>query len=61
MSDIALLSLLVAGVLMGAGFISLGVIRHRRRYRFKEGFLPISGWRPTGHIDFVNIEMAGRT
>jgi hypothetical protein len=31
-------------------------LRPGRAVIFKDGFLPVSDWRPTGHIDFINSE-----
>ena len=56
MSDFAFSSLGYSSVaLVAVGLIGLLVVRFRwrRAIHFEEGFIPISEWRPTGHIDFV--------
>lgn len=45
------------------GVVLVGLIAahlwRRRVGTFKEGFLPVSDWRPTGHIDFIDLENSG--
>lgn len=62
MSDVSFATLgLVSLVLILVGVVGLIVTRQywRKPGRFEEGFLPISEWRPTGHIDFVTVPASG--
>jgi hypothetical protein len=51
------LLILVPLAFLAAGLIAVILMRLRRRaVTFKEGFVPISDWRPTGCIDFITLE-----